>query len=162
MKTYSEKLKDPRWQKKRLQILERDKWQYIDCGESLETLYVHHLAYKYNVEPWDYPDGNYVTLCGDCHSVYHGLGCPKDVAESLKDLYINGLSPLQVAGCVKRLEQLTETYGYDAINSVLHYFVIFTSITTEDGVEEIIKSMTKKRDDFLLKFSTKKNGGDNE
>ena len=64
--TYSERLKDPRWQKKRLKILDRDKWTCQKCGDKETTLHVHHL--KYNKNPWD---GNYkdlVTLCKDCHT----------------------------------------------------------------------------------------------
>jgi len=42
---YSEKLKDPRWQKKRLKVLERDNWECKQCGEKEETLHIHHLLY---------------------------------------------------------------------------------------------------------------------
>lgn len=65
--TYFEKLKDPRWQKKRLQIFERDKWACLCCDRKDETLCVHHLVYSAK-EPWDEPDENLETLCEDCHS----------------------------------------------------------------------------------------------
>ncbi len=64
---YSEKLKDPRWQKKRLLILERDEWTCQICHNSESTLVVHHRRYLLNTEPWDYPDELLVTLCEDCH-----------------------------------------------------------------------------------------------
>lgn len=64
---YLEKLKDPRWQKKRLQILERDKWACQWCGNNTSTLHVHHIAY-YEGEVWDTPDDLLVTLCESCHS----------------------------------------------------------------------------------------------
>lgn len=66
-KTYSEKLRDPRWQKKRLQILDRDKWRCTDCFADDKTLHVHHLDYESGAEPWDYPDHYLVTLCEECH-----------------------------------------------------------------------------------------------
>jgi 5-methylcytosine-specific restriction endonuclease McrA len=47
---YSEKLKDPRWQKKRLEILSGDDFTYQYCGNTEETLHVHH--YVYTGEPW--------------------------------------------------------------------------------------------------------------
>ena len=65
--TYSEKLKDPRWQKKRLQILERDKWTCRACGEDGKTLNVHHIFYLPRTEPWETPDGFLITFCEDCH-----------------------------------------------------------------------------------------------
>jgi len=66
-KEYSEKLKDPRWQKKRLEILNRDGWSCKYCSTKEKTLHVHHLFYFKNKDPWDIPDGFLVSLCSDCH-----------------------------------------------------------------------------------------------
>ena len=63
---YSEKLKDPRWQKKRLKILERDFWTCMSCCDTETTLHIHHKVYKAK-EPWDEPDEHLITLCADCH-----------------------------------------------------------------------------------------------
>jgi hypothetical protein len=65
--TYLEKLKDPRWQKKRLEIFERDHWACVECGEKKDTLNVHHIFYFYGKEPWDIPNGFLITLCESCH-----------------------------------------------------------------------------------------------
>ena len=65
---YAEKLKDPRWQKKRLEILERDKWMCRGCCETQKTLHVHHIFYVHGLEPWDVPSGLLITLCSDCHN----------------------------------------------------------------------------------------------
>ena len=64
---YSDKLKDPRWQKKRLKILERDDFTCRVCGSDTKTLNIHHVAYVTVFEPWDCPDGFLLTLCDDCH-----------------------------------------------------------------------------------------------
>lgn len=64
---YYEKLKDPRWQKKRLEIFERDGWECKYCHRKTETLHVHHIFYLPKTEPWDVPNGLLVTLCEDCH-----------------------------------------------------------------------------------------------
>ena len=64
---YAQKLKDPRWQKKRLEILERDEWNCQICHDNESTLVVHHRKYLPNTDPWDYPDYLLVTLCEDCH-----------------------------------------------------------------------------------------------
>jgi hypothetical protein len=66
---YSEKLKDPRWQKKRLKILERDNWECRVCGDNKSALHVHHRYYLPNTEVWDYPDEALITLCEDCHEI---------------------------------------------------------------------------------------------
>lgn len=65
--TYAEKLKDPRWQKKRLEILERDKWCCQRCLDGENTLHVHHLRYFPGRDPWDYDNKLLITLCAECH-----------------------------------------------------------------------------------------------
>ena len=67
MKTYAEKLRDPRWQKKRLEIMSRDSFTCRYCGDKEKTLNVHHKFYRKAKSPWDYDDECYVTLCEDCH-----------------------------------------------------------------------------------------------
>lgn len=67
MSVYTELLKDPRWQKKRLEILERDKWTCQMCFDDTSTLTVHHRTYLDKTNPWDYPDVLLVTLCISCH-----------------------------------------------------------------------------------------------
>lgn len=66
--TYAQKLRSPHWQKKRLQILERDNWACRCCNATNKPLQVHHLYYR-KVEPWEYPDEAYQTLCEDCHGL---------------------------------------------------------------------------------------------
>ena len=71
--SYSELLKDPRWQKKRLKILERDDFTCRSCVNANNTLHVHHLYYDYKLKPWEYEDDDLVTLCEDCHEIMHVL-----------------------------------------------------------------------------------------
>ena len=66
-KSYGEKLMDPRWQKKRLRILERDEFTCQRCMDSESTLHVHH--HRYRGEPWEVDDSWLVTLCADCHEI---------------------------------------------------------------------------------------------
>jgi hypothetical protein len=65
--TYAEKLKDPRWQRLRLEIMQRDKFECRLCGDAETTLNIHHLSYFKN--PWDCPPEQLITLCEDCHSI---------------------------------------------------------------------------------------------
>lgn len=64
---YAQKLLDPRWQKMRLQVLERDEFSCTSCGDSEKTLFVHHGYYIFGNEPWDYPLDCFHTVCEDCH-----------------------------------------------------------------------------------------------
>ncbi len=66
-KKYLEKLKDPKWQKKRLEILERDNWSCQSCGDNKSTLHVHHKRYLPGKDPWDIPANLLITLCEECH-----------------------------------------------------------------------------------------------
>jgi hypothetical protein len=70
--TYSEKLRDPRWQKKRLQVMERDDFSCACCQSRTRTLNVHHTYYRKGAMPWDYPSGDLVTMCEDCHEELEG------------------------------------------------------------------------------------------
>jgi hypothetical protein len=67
MTEYLDKLKDPRWQKKRLEIFERDGWTCKKCEDSESTLHIHHLVYLNGKDPWEIPDGFLITLCQKCH-----------------------------------------------------------------------------------------------
>lgn len=66
-KTYGEKLLNPKWQRKRLEIMRRDNFSCRLCADRDTTLNIHHL--KYVGDPWDVPDEFLWTLCADCHSI---------------------------------------------------------------------------------------------
>jgi|JI10StandDraft_1071094.scaffolds.fasta_scaffold1621245_1 hypothetical protein len=96
--TYSEKLKDPRWQKKRLEILNRDNWKCRKCESSENTLHVHHLMYA--KEPWLVDNTDLITLCKNCHSEVENdkdaVNCflSKIINDSM-DSYINAVDILR-------------------------------------------------------------------
>lgn len=71
MPSYSDKLRDPRWQRKRLEIMQRDGFKCQECTDDSVTLHVHHVRYIKGREPWDYPNGLLVTLCETCHERLH-------------------------------------------------------------------------------------------
>jgi 5-methylcytosine-specific restriction endonuclease McrA len=67
IKTYSEKLRDPRWQRKRLTIMQRAGFKCEACGRTQETLHVHHLIYTRG-DPWEVDDRYLECLCSTCHA----------------------------------------------------------------------------------------------
>jgi hypothetical protein len=64
---YLKKLRDPRWQKMRLEVMNRDEWTCQQCLDKESTLHVHHRYYIQGAEPWEYPLEALVTLCEVCH-----------------------------------------------------------------------------------------------
>lgn len=65
---YKEYLRSPRWQKKRLEIFNRDNFTCTKCNNTEEQLEVHHLDYLPELKPWEYPMDMMVTLCSSCHN----------------------------------------------------------------------------------------------
>jgi len=94
---YSEKLKDPRWQRKRLEIFERDEWTCEICHDSTSTLIVHHRKYMANTEPWDYPDALLITLCENCHDT------ERNSRREFEDLLLDNLRSKFFADDLRRL-----------------------------------------------------------
>jgi 5-methylcytosine-specific restriction endonuclease McrA len=70
---YSDKFKDPRWQKKRLEVLELNYFQCESCGDASRTLNVHHKFYVKGRDPWEYISDDLACLCDGCHKEYHNL-----------------------------------------------------------------------------------------
>lgn len=72
MKTYAEKLKDPRWTCRRADIIEKNGGLCQQCGQGVgevgPSLQIHHVAYIRSREPWDYPDELLICLCPTCHT----------------------------------------------------------------------------------------------
>jgi hypothetical protein len=64
---YSEKLKHPLWQKKRLEIFNRDDFTCQICGDTETQLHVHHKKYFEGVYPWEYDNKQLITYCENCH-----------------------------------------------------------------------------------------------
>jgi hypothetical protein len=82
--TYAEKLKDPRWQKRRLEVLEAANWQCSECHSTERTLHVHHNFYRSKTEPWNYPDHALRVVCDECHDLIEKQRKEfKDLSEAL-------------------------------------------------------------------------------
>lgn len=71
MSSYYAKLRDPRWQRKRLEILSRDSFTCVACGDKDNELHVHHGYYEPGKDPWDYADHTLHSLCESCHIYIH-------------------------------------------------------------------------------------------
>jgi hypothetical protein len=77
---YYEKLKSPKWQKKRLEILKRDDWTCQNCLDKESTLHVHHKVYSEG-DPWDINNAHLITLCESCHKFE-----TNEIKDSIKEI----------------------------------------------------------------------------
>jgi len=102
MKTYAEKLKDPRWQRKRLEVLQAAGWRCQSCGGSNDTLHVHHKRYR-KCHPWEYAAGELMCLCEPCHSRLEAQKA--EIGAILSNLY-----PVDLAWV---LAAMTQQFGLD-------------------------------------------------
>ncbi len=136
-KSYREKLKDPRWQKIRLKVFERDKFRCQYCRDTKETLHVHHLEYTAGLDPWDYPLESLITVCASCHeeeTMYR-----RTVEENL-------LATLRVVGfSADHLEQLRTTVGMAHFPCTKGEFVEFFDwfMTSSPTFEEALRDYWK-------------------
>lgn len=65
--TYYELLKDPRWQKKRLEVMNAAEFTCEVCGSTDRMLSIHHSYYEKGLKPWEYPSQSLHCLCDECH-----------------------------------------------------------------------------------------------
>jgi hypothetical protein len=76
MSKWSAAYRDSRWQKKRLEVMNRDEWTCRSCGASGDgiTLNVHHSYYESGKAPWEYDSDTLVTWCENCHlNIHHTM-----------------------------------------------------------------------------------------
>jgi ribosomal protein S27AE len=94
-KRYAEKLKDPRWQRVRLEILNRDDWACTRCGAKTLTLHVHHD--RYNGDPWEADRTSLTTICERCHEAEHSAATVTIVERGGKTYQVSTELALKVA-----------------------------------------------------------------
>lgn len=93
MKAYSDQYKDPRWQKKRLEIMERDGFACRHCDSKTETLNVHHAYYKKGFCIWEYHESTMITLCEGCHKRWHLIMTAVKI-NSANEMFLRALDAL--------------------------------------------------------------------
>lgn len=86
---FKEQIKHPKWQKKRLEILERDGYICQRCCNDEKQLHVHHLIYHKGKNLWEYNNKYLSTLCEDCHKTWH------DTNDMIKEMLCVGSDRLE-------------------------------------------------------------------
>jgi hypothetical protein len=69
--SYSEKLRDPRWQRRRLEKLQQQQFSCEECSDTRSTLHVHPRVYERGRDPWEYELDDLQVLCENCHESKH-------------------------------------------------------------------------------------------
>lgn len=130
MTKYSDLLKDPRWQKKRLEIFSRDAWTCRQCLCGSKTLNVHHILYESRF-PWETSDKYLITLCEDCHSIEENLTSDEmyRIMQSVGLTRMNTITILREVGSyfhfvenidVNSVEDFIQTIGISKENLALY------------------------------------------
>lgn len=81
---WQEMLRDPRWQRRRLEVLDAAGWKCEECGDSHNELQVHHRHYRSGAKPWDYSRRELRALCSACHEKRTDLD--REIKKDLGDL----------------------------------------------------------------------------
>jgi len=66
--SYKNEIKHPLWQRKRLEIMQRDNFECQICKSKENSLNVHHIYYLPNTKIWEYDNEGLTTICEKCHS----------------------------------------------------------------------------------------------
>lgn len=136
---YSEKLKDPRWQRKRLQVFERDNWTCLSCNRTDRTLHIHHLKYSPGLEPWEYDLSLLVTYCELCHNTEHLIG--EELNNSLLDIIRNNRLLIKpVAELCILAEKWSEFPGKlksFITESMISYLKTLNPLTNGSGLDKV-------------------------
>lgn len=136
MSTYSELLKDPRWQKKRLEILQLDHWQCRKCNDKNNTLHVHHLYYIKGNNPWEYENDALITLCEDCH----GKAASVNWQQAFLDLNMSEFDLLELAIRIKFRKKKFDEASVELYEKhkcrLLYFYMCYDLFSSDDEVSE--------------------------
>jgi len=110
--TYFEQIKSPLWQKKRLEILQRDNFTCRSCDVGDSQLHVHHLRYIKNKMIWEYEDCFLITVCEDCHKQITLTN------ESIKNIFQSSITTTDHAMEYLELVKLIDQLDPPEINNI--------------------------------------------
>ena len=113
---YKEQIKSPQWQRRRLEIMQRDDFTCQICGCKDKALNVHHTAYEQGKLIWEYPDDTLITLCESCHEYEH-----------MKDVSIN--------------ELLCSIKKRGVSNHEIHAFLLYIYTNLSKGNHDVIRDI---------------------
>lgn len=139
MANYSELLRDPRWQRKRLEIFQLDAFQCRRCNSKEKTLNVHHLYYVKGNDPWDYPNTAFATMCDDCHSLAHSVKWQ----QAFLDLNATEFDLLEIALLLQFRKKKMEEKLSDLLEKhkcrIMYFYMVYNLFADGEEIEEFYK-----------------------
>lgn len=147
---YSEKLRDPRWQKKRLEVMNRDKFTCQICLDDKKTLNVHHLYYRRGCEPWDYDASELITLCQECHEFEseNRAGAEAQLLEALK---VRGVFSVAIEELAQSIASMTMP---ESTGETFHY--LSDLISSPDRLAEVLHQQWELDPDVIAMKKAKR------
>jgi hypothetical protein len=67
--SFTQKFHDPRWIKKRTELLHAYDFTCVKCGAANGHALVHRIKHVPHLDPWNYPDHLLQVLCRDCQKI---------------------------------------------------------------------------------------------
>lgn len=160
-KSYWEKLQDPRWQKRKTEILEREDFICERCGDTEETLHIHHSFYPPDTDPWDVADWHLHCYCKRCHKIIQKD--ENDVKWAISFVHIDDLKQINgfLRGWVKAREKLLghdslmdeageeeySDWGYNAEELCGFVKALFTA--TDDVMKSVLEALKGKQSSVI-------------
>ena len=132
---FQEQIKHPKWQKRRLEIMQRDGFACQICGDEETTLHVHHLRYVPNRAYWDYEDWELITLCESCHKNEHSTD---DLLECIERLKRRGITLFEILCLLEDIDVSVYLGNHAAILDI-------TGDSTGVFCNDEIKRLTERR-----------------
>jgi len=127
---YQQKLLDPRWQKKRLEILSRDDFTCQSCFSKVDTLHVHHRIYQAG-DPWDTQDIYLISLCDNCHA--HETNNLKFSSDSFTKILKSRFFSYEIDAIAEGFAEMPREYPSDVLSEVIKY-----SFSDETALESMV------------------------
>lgn len=99
---YKEQIKSPKWQKRRLEIMQKDNFTCQLCGDTESMLNVHHLTYHKDKKIWEYEDWELITLCENCHKEEHSS--IDDVINEIESIKSRGVTVQEIKAALNSID----------------------------------------------------------
>lgn len=100
---YIKQIKSPKWQRRRLEIMNTDNFTCQICGDKENSLNVHHLCYDRDNDIHEYKDTELMTLCEDCHQSEHD---PELLNDKIHSLNRHGVTNSEICSFLEFLDIL--------------------------------------------------------
>lgn len=114
---YKEQIKSPKWQKRRLEIMQKDNFTCQLCGDTESMLNVHHLCYHKDSKIWEYEDWELITLCENCHKDEHSS--MDDIMNEIESIKSRGVTMREIVSALESIDILLYFGNDDCINRMV-------------------------------------------